>query len=466
MGRRVRLSATGISSRVPSMMHLELGGKRIPIAAGETIIGSAPGCAIVLPGEGVQPQHAVLHGTREGAAAIRAANPEADLRVNGIRIGADPTPVLHGDKIRIGSSELLAVDSRRVGNTQLFDSGAFTDLVPKTAKPAAVPAATGGRLVCLTDGREYMVGSAPLVFGRDAASDVVVTGNEVSRRHAEIQTSPEGYVLMDLSVNGTYVNGERIGRSHLLARADVIRIGNDEFRFYAESAPPQAPRAPRQTPPSTEPVHPPTGAGARLSDTMHGFPSSGLREMITPPAATAAPLASMLVRSGSLKGTRLPIRTPVANIGRADYNDVVIGDPSVSTTHAKLQRRESLWILNDLGSTNGTTVDGEPLTGEAVLSPGATIRFGEVAVLFEPLDDGEAAERPAGTRMMERLDVAPAAPPEPSAVAEETPGPERRERTRRPIRASAPRPSGPPVWLITLVVLLGMAIAYFILSSH
>ena len=75
---------------------------------------------------------------------------------------------------------------------------------------------------------------ASLVFGRDAGSDVVVTGNEVSRRHAEIQATPEGYVLNDLSVNGTYVNGERVGRQQLLARADVIRIGHDEFRFYAE----------------------------------------------------------------------------------------------------------------------------------------------------------------------------------------------------------------------------------------
>ncbi len=76
------------------------------------------------------------------------------------------------------------------------------------------------------------------MFGRDAGADVVVAGNDVSRRHAEIQPSPEGYVLMDVSVNGTYVNGERVGRRYLLSRADVIRIGHDEFRFYADAAPP------------------------------------------------------------------------------------------------------------------------------------------------------------------------------------------------------------------------------------
>ena len=111
------------------MMHLDVGGKLVPIAAGETFIGSAPDCAVVLEGQGVRPRHAVLRGT-EGAAAIRAAEPEATLFINGIRLGGDPTPVLHGDKIQIGTHELLAVDTRRSGNTQLFDSGAFTDLIP------------------------------------------------------------------------------------------------------------------------------------------------------------------------------------------------------------------------------------------------------------------------------------------------------------------------------------------------
>ena len=65
------------------------------------------------------------------------------------------------------------VDSARAGSTQLFDSGAFADLVPlrRSTKPAAK---TGGRLVCLTDGREYTVGEGALSFGREAGADVVV----------------------------------------------------------------------------------------------------------------------------------------------------------------------------------------------------------------------------------------------------------------------------------------------------
>jgi pSer/pThr/pTyr-binding forkhead associated (FHA) protein len=440
------------------MMHLEIGGARIPVPAGETIIGSAPGCAIILEGEGVQPRHAILQGTPQGAAAIRAGEPGAELLVNGIRLGADPTPVLHGDKIQIGPHELLAVDPRRVGNTQLFDSGAFTDLVPAPRPSGSAPTGpTGGRLVCLTDGREYTISGETLVFGRDAGSDVVVEGTEVSRRHAEIQATRDGYVLNDLSVNGTYVNGERVGRQHLLARADVIRIGHDEFRFYADVAP-AAPRGRRSVPPVTAP-QPPTGAGAQLSDTLHGLPQSALSAAVTPTAPQVAPLASLLVRSGALKGRRLPIKVPVVNIGRADFNDVVIADPSVSTSHAKLQRRDDIWVLVDLGSTNGTFVEGERLEGEVALVSGTTVKFGDVAVLFEPLDESVPIRRSSGTQVLS------AALPGRDAADEGTP-PERpgdASRPRRPIRAAAPRPSGPPAWLITVLILGAGIVAYLLL---
>lgn len=433
------------------MMQLEVAGRRIPIAAGDTVIGSAPWCSIVLEGEGVRPHHAVVQGTTGGSAAIRTVAADAEVSVNGVRLGTDPTPVLHGDKIRIFEHEILAVDPQRAGNTQLFDSGAFADLPPiQSAKTP--PGPSGGRVVCLTDGREYAVQSDPLVFGRDAASDVVVMGGEVSRRHAEIRESPEGYVLEDLSVNGTWVNGRRIGRQHPLARADVIRIGTDEFRFYADTAPPASVSGPRPLPPEG-PLHTPTGASARLSDTMHGVPLP-IPPRESPPASSAAaalPLASLLVRSGALRGRRLPITVPTVNIGRADYNDLVIADASVSTTHAKLLRKDDVWVLTDLGSTNGTYVEGEPVTGETALTPGTTLRFGDVAALFEPHDDPPAGARRAPAPITEEAE---------EAVPAETPRPP----VRRPIRASVPKPGGPPLWLIVLIFLAALAIGYVILT--
>jgi pSer/pThr/pTyr-binding forkhead associated (FHA) protein len=377
--------------------------------------------------------------------------------------------VLHGDKIQIGPHEVLAVDDRRIGHTQLFDSGAFTDLAPSTRPAPGGP--SGGRLVCLTDGREYTISGERLVFGRDAGCDVVVGGTEVSRRHAEIERISEGYVLNDFSVNGTYVNGERVGRQHLLARADVIRIGHDEFRFYADVASPPTPRPRRSVPPQVTAPQPPTGAGARLSDTMHGLPPSALSAAATPTQPQVAPLASLLVRSGALKGRRLPVKVPIVNIGRADFNDVVIADASVSTSHAKLQRRDDVWVLTDLGSTNGTFVEGERLSGEVALGPGTTVKFGEVAVLFEPLDESAPIRRSSGTQVLSAIlpsgggtgRASAAADPAVTDPAADPDAAGSMPRPRRPIRASTPRSSGPPAWLITALVLAGAAAAYFIL---
>ncbi|HEU4680417.1 MAG TPA: FHA domain-containing protein [Gemmatimonadales bacterium] len=441
------------------MIHLEIGGEKYPIAAAETVVGSASDSAVVLSGEGVRPRHAVIQGP--SPVAIRSAEAEAEVKVNGVRLGTDPTPLLHGDKIEIGGHELLVVDTTRAGSTQLFDSGAFADLAPPPS-PKSTGTRSGGRLVCLTDGREYTVGTNSLSLGRDAASDVVVSGSDVSRHHAEIRSDPNGYTLVDLSVNGTYVNGQRIGKTHLLTRADVIRIGNDEFRFYADapSPSPQAPPAPAIDPgPAVgeEPTPPPTGAGQRLSDTMYDIPAVE-RQRVTPTSPEAAPLASLLFRTGDLKGRRLPIKVPVVNIGRGDYNDLIIADPSVSTMHAKLQRREAVWILTDLGSTNGTFVEGERLTGEAPLGPGTTLRFGDVTALFEPLDEKTPVARTHGTRLMERLD-AKARAEEPVLSAQPA-----RPRPRRPIRATPRRPAIPsPVMLVGLAVLL-VILAYLVLS--
>jgi len=104
----------------------------------------------------------------------------------------------------VGGHELTFVDERRSGSTQYVK--AFTLATaggPAKAgvKPAGI-GVTGGRVVSLTDGREYVITGASLVFGREAGCDVVVPGKDVSRQHAEIVQTPKGYLLVDSSTNG------------------------------------------------------------------------------------------------------------------------------------------------------------------------------------------------------------------------------------------------------------------------
>jgi len=411
------------------MMHLEVGGRTYPIAVGELVIGADPEAAVSLPGPGVTDHHAVIQGTADGGAAVRIL-PGAEATLNGVRLGAEPTPILHGDKLRIGESDLLVVDARRIGRTQLQSAIAAADATA-VAVPGR-PAVTGGRVVCLTDGREYVIGAEPLVFGREAGADVVVPGDDVSRRHAEIRSTSGGYVVVDLSANGTFVNGDRVQGSRPLARADVLRIGPDEFRFHAPME------------------GPPPGAVERLSDTMHGIPATPLPSAPVMPS----PIASLLGRTGIVKGARFPIRSPVASVGRGEYNDIVLPDASVSTMHAKLQRRDGVWMVVDLGSTNGTFVDDEAVRDDAALSPGVTLRFGEIALMFEPLDEELAAE-PGDTRSMV------AASPGDAPVMGDTPAP--RPRVRRPV--ALPPKRSRTGFIIVLLTLAAAAAAAFMLLT-
>src|SRR6059036_537431 len=382
------------------MALLELGGKRFPIPAGEVFLGSDAGCAVVISGAGVQPRHAVFQGQADGQVVIRKATPAADVLINGVRLGAEPTPLLHGDKIEVGGQELTFVDERRSGSTQyvaavkLPEGSAQAPGGGAGSRTGSATANTGGRVVSLTDGREYVIAGTSLVFGREAGSDVVVAGKDVSRRHAEIVQTTQGYLLVDSSTNGTFVNEERVRGQRILRRADVIRIGGQGFRFYADVVPAVAPPAPQAGPVAEAPLaaQAPPGAAERLQLTM-----GGLEAPQRP--ARGGPLASFLVRVGELRGRRLPVKTPIVNMGRADYNDLVLPDPSVSTAHAKLQLRGGVWLLVDLDSTNGTFVDGERVKDEAPLAPGATVRLGDVQLAFEPTDDAVPVIEGSGTRV-------------------------------------------------------------------
>jgi pSer/pThr/pTyr-binding forkhead associated (FHA) protein len=422
------------------MALLEMGGRRFTLPQGEVLLGADPGSAIPLAVPGVLPKHAKLKSLPDGQVVITKAVPEAEVLINGVRLGAEPTPLLHGDKVEVGGQELTFVDERRSGSTQYVQAMSVPQAMERAkaeAKGGKVTVNTGGRVVSLTDGREYAIAGASLVFGRDASCDVVVSGKDVSRRHAEIMQTPKGYLLVDSSTNGTSVNDARVEGQRLLARADVITIGEEKFRFYADTAAPT-------------PSPPPPPKGERLRETVHGVPAA--------PRPTGggggggAPLASFLVRGGALKGQRLGVKTPVVNIGRADYNDLVLPDESVSTTHAKLQRREGVWVLVDLDSTNGTFIDGDQIKGEAPLVPGATVRFGDVYLVFEPRDEGADVVRGGGTRVIEQMVMSPAPKPPPTKPAPAVPAPAPAKPAAKPAPAKpvaakpvATKPKGPPV---------------------
>ncbi|MHC4934496.1 MAG: FHA domain-containing protein [Planctomycetota bacterium] len=428
------------------MSYLQIGGERHAIPVGESTIGSDTSALVSLTGDGVQLQHAIVQGLADGQVAIRIADEATTVLVNGVRLGPQPHPLLHGDKVEIAGQELLFVDERRSGSTQYLQAVTPESADDSGARPGRkATTGTGGRLVSLDDGREYVVAGKSIAVGRDASCDVVVTSKNVSRRHAEVMPTPKGYLVIDSSTNGTLVNGQRIDGQQLLARGDVIKCGEYEFRFYADLVPEE----PQAELPGIQP-------------------------------AVGEALASLIVRSGELKGQRFSIKVPVVNVGRADYNDICLPEESISTTHAKLQRREGIWVLVDLDSTNGTKVDGEPVAGEVPLAPGALIRFGDVQTIFEPTDDTIDAAKGSTTKVISAAqevqgvsgpqaatpDVQPVSRPAIAPELPTKPAPGIETIRKREVPQDRGSEGGLPWWLFGLIVVALIAIVLALVGAR
>ncbi|MCM8748234.1 FHA domain-containing protein [Thermomicrobiaceae bacterium CFH 74404] len=82
-------------------------------------------------------------------------------------------------------------------------------------------------------------------------------------------------------------------------------------------------------------------------------------------------------------GTRLPLE-PVSVIGRHPQCTIRLDDSFVSTEHAQLTWDKGRWWISDLGSTNGTRVNGQPVTAPTGLRYGDVIELGDVRLVLSP----------------------------------------------------------------------------------
>ncbi|MBI1957614.1 MAG: FHA domain-containing protein [Candidatus Rokubacteria bacterium] len=85
---------------------------------------------------------------------------------------------------------------------------------------------------------------------------------------------------------------------------------------------------------------------------------------------------------------------PVIRVGRVPEMDIVIDNVSVSRRQAEIQQEGEGWVVRDIGSSNGTFVNGERLTGDRSLRPGDEIAIGKYSLFFEHVPSG-AAPAPA-----------------------------------------------------------------------
>lgn len=78
----------------------------------------------------------------------------------------------------------------------------------------------------------------------------------------------------------------------------------------------------------------------------------------------------------------MPLEAERVTIGKAPGSDVVLDDPTVSRVHAVIERVGQAHAIRDLGSRNGTTVNGARVFGEQILKPGDEIRLGKARLIY------------------------------------------------------------------------------------
>jgi hypothetical protein len=82
-------------------------------------------------------------------------------------------------------------------------------------------------------------------------------------------------------------------------------------------------------------------------------------------------------------GRRLVVGPAGATVGRSRQCDIVLSDPNISRQHAEVRPRGGSWVVSDLGSTNGSRLNGRRITGPEVIKPGDEIELGATVLRFE-----------------------------------------------------------------------------------
>ena len=356
--------------------------ERFALRVGRNTLGGLGSDAVTLSPLTGLPPAAVVTLRPDATAIIQRISASVIVKVDGGPLGALPHPLAHGARISVGQARLLYADpvADRANTTPDPKHHDSTDAPTETIPVIRTQHATG-RLIELATGCVYPIPPSGLVIGRGASCDIPLDGTGVSRRHALVKPDGAGFVVIDESANGTFVNGARVQTAQPIRHGDVLGIDTDEFRLDVHGALPSPHDAPSGLTDLVGgvPEADPLGLGATQRVTMRG-------PVVTPPlAAPTQALAVLEVSRGPLGGKSFRIERPVCAIGRGDHNEVRLNDASVSSSHASLLLKRGTWYVVDLQSANGTYVDGYRVATERALPDGGGLRVGDVVMKFRLL---------------------------------------------------------------------------------
>ena len=235
------------------------------------------------------------------------------------------------------------------------------------------------------EGKEYPLNTARVTVGRDDSNAIALFREErLPRQLGALVFQNQTWFWQGeaITVNGTP------RENAVLSSGDTLQIGATKFRFRTRTS---NPNAPVYQPPPVVPGAPivderppisnaPTVASWNMEPSGAPTVASG-----APTIRATMPTLALAHLNGQL--VKIPSCEQPASIGRAQSNAIVLADAGVSSRHAQLQWKAGALYLSDVGSTNGTWVNGDRLAPDAArkLSVGDRVRFGKLDYVLRAL---------------------------------------------------------------------------------
>ncbi len=246
------------------------------------------------------------------------------------------------------------------------------------------------------ESKEWSLDFASNFIGRSETAQIPLFGDmNVTATHAVIRKHGSAYVLQDGgSPIGTYVNGHRIQQAELHA-GDVIQVGPYQLQFLMknQAAPasgpepyrgpvqpmqPMQPMAPMQQMPQMpqmQPMQP-------MNPTMM-TPQPAMNPTMAYPQSPMPSGFGLIAVDGPLAGTRFPVIAAL-ELGRGSTSVPMAYDQQASRRHAQVGPDATGVVVTDLGSTNGTFINGNRIQ-QAQARVGDIIRIGSTSFRVEPV---------------------------------------------------------------------------------
>jgi pSer/pThr/pTyr-binding forkhead associated (FHA) protein len=211
-----------------------------------------------------------------------------------------------------------------------------------------------------------------ITIGRGSRNDIVLQDTDVSREHCRLFRQGNSYELEDLgSTRGTFVDGQPVVGTRRLRSGSIIELGDNITLEY------------------------------RHTESRHNLPARPAEEKVKKPAAPDTADRFLVLSITSEVDRIYPLTDSRITVGRDLSNDIVIQDPEVSRWHLQLVRRGDTYTLEDLDSTNGTSINGHRVSAPQSLIIYDVIQLGQSIRLHYVRDVEDASKAVPAVRAVD-----------------------------------------------------------------